>query len=220
MKSIASFVLVPSLMVAPGFAFPSSVSDESKDVASFVQIVDSAPSEVKLNANYQHDTSISPIHADADAKYNYVGPEIQVIPDPPPPPPAPVVTRQRAAAPVSRAIDYSHTGTKRGSDLVAFAKQFVGTPYVSGGKGPGGFDCSGFTSYVYGQFGVSMSSVSSAQRNYGTVVSSPQPGDLIWSPGHVGIYVGNGLQIDSPRPGKTIQVRGIWQTNPTFIRLL
>ena len=45
------------------------------------------------------------------------------------------------------------------------------------------------------------------------------PGDLIWSPGHVGIYAGGNTQIDAPRPGKTIQFRDIWQSDPTFIRV-
>ena len=44
-------------------------------------------------------------------------------------------------------------------------------------------------------------------------------GDLIWTPGHVAIYIGNGKQIDAPRPGKSIKVRSIWQSNPTFLRV-
>ncbi|GMA35091.1 hypothetical protein [Demequina litorisediminis] len=53
----------------------------------------------------------------------------------------------------------------------------------------------------------------------GTVVSDPQPGDIIVTPGHVGIYAGPNLQIDAPRPGKTIQFRAIWQSNPTYVRV-
>ena len=66
-----------------------------------------------------------------------------------------------------------------------------------------------------------MTSQSSAQRNVGTVVSRADalPGDLIWSPGHVAIYAGGNTQIDSPKPGSTIQFRAIWQSNPTFIRV-
>lgn len=107
----------------------------------------------------------------------------------------------------------------KGANVVETALMYVGTPYKSGGKTPAGFDCSGFTSYVYGQHGINLSSSSAAQRNAGTVVTNPEPGDIIWTPGHVGIYVGNGKQIDAPRPGKTVQVRGIWQSNPTYIRI-
>ena len=53
----------------------------------------------------------------------------------------------------------------------------------------------------------------------GTAVDSPQPGDIIVTPGHVGLYAGPNLQIDSPRPGKTIEFRAIWQRNPTYIRV-
>ena len=92
--------------------------------------------------------------------------------------------------------------------------------YRWGGTTPDGFDCSGFTSYVYAQLGVSLPRTAEAQRAAGTVVSraDAQPGDLIVSPGHIGIYAGGDTQIDSPRPGKTIQFRAIWQTSPTFIR--
>jgi len=97
----------------------------------------------------------------------------------------------------------------------------VGVPYVYGGTSPDGFDCSGFTQYVFAQAGISLPRTSSAQGGVGTKVSAAdaQPGDLIWTPGHISIYAGDGMQIDAPRPGKTIQVRQIWQSNPTFIRV-
>ena len=108
-----------------------------------------------------------------------------------------------------------------GNAVLEIAARYVGVPYRSGGKTPAGFDCSGFTSYVYGQLGIYLPSISSAQRYAGVEVSraDAKPGDIIWTPGHVGIYAGGNMQIDSPRPGKTIQFRGIWQTNPHFIRV-
>ena len=108
-----------------------------------------------------------------------------------------------------------------GNAVLEIAARYVGVPYRSGGKTPAGFDCSGFTSYVYGQLGIHLASISSAQRYAGVEVSraDAKPGDIIWTPGHVGIYAGGNMQIDSPRPGLTIQFRGIWQTNPHFIRV-
>ena len=82
-----------------------------------------------------------------------------------------------------------------GSDVVNYAMQFVGKPYVWGGKDPTtGADCSGFTSYVYAHFGISIPSFSGAQRSCGQEVSyaNAQAGDLICYAGHVAIYMGGG----------------------------
>ena len=108
-----------------------------------------------------------------------------------------------------------------GSSIVSIASRYVGVPYVYGGTSPDGFDCSGFTQYVFAQAGISLPRTSSGQGSVGTKVSraEAQPGDLIWTPGHISIYAGDGMQIDAPRPGKTIQIRQIWQSNPTFIRV-
>lgn len=87
------------------------------------------------------------------------------------------------------------------SDVVSFAKQYLGTRYVYGGSSPSGFDCSGFTSYVYKQFGYSLNRTCSGQLDNGTPVSMSelQPGDIvIFKKGnantratHVGLYIGN-----------------------------
>lgn len=108
-----------------------------------------------------------------------------------------------------------------GSAVLQIAARYVGTPYVYGGSTPAGFDCSGFVQYVYAQLGISLPRTASADRYAGVVVSAAdaRPGDLIWSPGHVAIYAGGGMEIDAPRPGKTVQFRALWQSNPVFIRV-
>lgn len=89
----------------------------------------------------------------------------------------------------------------RGQEIADYALQFVGYPYVYGGSSPKGFDCSGFTSYVYKQFGYSLNRTASGQLDNGYAVSMGelQPGDLvIFKKGgsskpasHVGLYIGN-----------------------------
>jgi len=106
-----------------------------------------------------------------------------------------------------------------GSEIIAYASNFVGTPYRSGGTTPAGFDCSGFVSYVYAHFGISLPRSSGAYWGVGTRVSSPKPGDIIVTSGHVSLYAGSNLQIDSSTPGKTIKFRAIWQNNPTYVRV-
>ncbi len=91
---------------------------------------------------------------------------------------------------------------RKGQELAGYALQFVGYPYVYGGSSPKGFDCSGFTSYVYRQFGYSINRTASGQLDNGTSVSMSelQPGDLVMfrksgsssRASHVGIYIGNG----------------------------
>ena len=106
--------------------------------------------------------------------------------------------------------------------VVQVALQYVGTPYRYGGADPSGFDCSGFTMYVYAQFGVALPHSAGQQGSGGTAISpsAALPGDLVFMDGggHNGIYMGNGMMIDSPKPGSTIQVRPIYNPDHWFVR--
>jgi len=90
----------------------------------------------------------------------------------------------------------ANRGSRKGSDVANYALKFVGYPYKHGAKGPNAFDCSGFTSYVYKQFGVNIPSSSVAQRSIGRRVSKSdlRPGDIVCfkNTNHVGIYIGGG----------------------------
>ena len=98
-----------------------------------------------------------------------------------------------------------------GADVVAYAKKYLGYNYVLGGASPkSGFDCSGFTKYVYNHFGYTLSRTSKAQAKNGKEVakSDLQPGDIIifknqslTAIGHVGIYIGNNKIIHASEPG-------------------
>ena len=92
--------------------------------------------------------------------------------------------------------------TSVGNQIVEYAKQYLGCKYVYGGSGPKTFDCSGFTMYVYKNFGVSLSHSATAQSKKGTYVAKEdlRPGDIVFFKdyetmvgiGHCGIYIGNG----------------------------
>ncbi len=139
----------------------------------------------------------------------------------PEPEPEPVVVETTTSTESTASASVSVPDSAIGSTIISIASRYVGVPYVWGGESPSGFDCSGFTWYVYQQAGISIPRDSTSQRYAGTVVpfSQAQPGDIIWTPGHIGLYAGGNMQIDAPRPGKTIQFRSIWQSNPTFIRI-
>lgn len=106
--------------------------------------------------------------------------------------------------------------------VVAVAKQYQGVPYRYGGDNPSGFDCSGFTQYVYAQFGVALPHSSSRQGSGGTAItpSAALPGDLVVMDGggHIGIYLGGNMMIDAPRPGTVVEIRSIYNPNHWFVR--
>lgn len=108
-----------------------------------------------------------------------------------------------------------------GQQLVQYALQFLGTPYVWGGSSPGGFDCSGLMQYVYNHFGLNIPRVTYDQIHAGRIVAniqSAQPGDLIFfdsdhngTPSHVGMYMGNGQIVVADTTGTPVRIRSLSQ---------
>lgn len=107
------------------------------------------------------------------------------------------------------------TTSSLGQQVVDYAKQYLGTPYVYGGNGPSSFDCSGFTSYVYRHFGYTLNRTASGQLSNGTSVSKSelQPGDLVFfryntskAASHVGIYIGGGQFIHASTNTYTVKI--------------
>lgn len=98
-----------------------------------------------------------------------------------------------------------------GNAIVDFAYGYLGTPYVYGATGPGSFDCSGFTSYVYRHAAgieIGRTTWNQAGSGYSVSYGDLQPGDLVFTYdlGHVGIYVGGGSYIHAPQPGESVKV--------------
>jgi hypothetical protein len=99
-------------------------------------------------------------------------------------------------------------------DLIAYAAKFEGVPYVYGGTTPKGFDCSGYTQYVFGHYGLKLPRTSQEQAKAGIGISASDlsPGDLIfsdWGEGpdsHVAIYAGAGKLLEAPRTGETVHL--------------
>ena len=105
-----------------------------------------------------------------------------------------------------------------GEQIVAFAKQYMGTPYVWGGESPSvGFDCSGFVSYVFKSLGYQTNRVARDIYRNGVEVdkSELQPGDAVFfassseSIGHVGIYIGDGEFIHSSSGAGYVTINGL-----------
>ncbi len=107
-----------------------------------------------------------------------------------------------------------------GQDIVDFAMQYVGTPYVWGGNDlSSGVDCSGLVQQVFQNFGITTQRTTYSQIGEGSAVDKKglRPGDLVFfetdsntpGPDHVGIYVGGGKMIEAPKPGSKVQVTDI-----------
>lgn len=131
-----------------------------------------------------------------------------------------VTVRKEALSRSGSRVD--RTSLTPGEEIVEFAKQYLGYKYTYGGSSPStGFDCSGFTSYVYAQFGYTLNRTAAGQTKNGVGVSWEElmPGDLLIfsnsreTYGHVGIYIGDGNFIHSVQTGTPVSITSLWGSN-------
>ena len=146
---------------------------------------------------------------------------------------------QIAASSVTSTSSYVSTAAKKRKSKSSRSKSFAvraakvmrvgnslkGTPYRYGGSTPRGFDCSGFTMYVYRKVGVKLTHSATAQMHKARRISKKnvRKGDLVFFRSgsrayHVGIYAGKGKVLHSPRPGRSVKVEKIWTSRVTYGR--
>ena len=115
----------------------------------------------------------------------------------------------------NRGEEVDRSQSANSGNVVSYASSFLGTRYILGGASPSGFDCSGFTMYVYGKYGVSLAHSARAQASVGTAVdrANLQAGDLVLfkgatgnSIGHVGIYIGGNNFIHASNPSDGVKI--------------
>jgi cell wall-associated NlpC family hydrolase len=211
-----SAVLAASGGLVAAFAIPAQAAPAEKPASSPA----AAPVAVKAPAAAapaaQNAFGVIGFKATAKPKPK---PEPAPAPAPAPEPqqqPQPQRTEQAASRSVVRTPLKPATG-----GILGIAAQYKGIMYKYGGTTPDGFDCSGYTQYVFKQVGISLPRTAEEQRQAVTPVSNPQPGDLVFfgaPAGHVGIYAGDGKMWDSPRSGKAVDLRDIWSSDVTYGR--
>lgn len=120
---------------------------------------------------------------------------------------------QTATQAPAKQVHASAGNSALAQQIISYAEQFLGDPYVWGATGPNEFDCSGLTGYVYAHFGYNIGYSTYTQIDEGTPVATNnlQPGDLIFwgdpsAPYHVAIYIGGGEYIQAPHTGANVDI--------------
>jgi cell wall-associated NlpC family hydrolase len=198
--------------------------------------VDSASNTAEAGAGVQQASALPAALVDGVAaapSFGEIGFTAVAAKPKPKPKPKPVVQVRRSTERVSRSSERTAVpapvsikagapgSAEFGAAVMSIAARYAGTPYRYGGTTPAGFDCSGYTQYVFRQVGIELPRTSSAQRAATTRISRSEavPGDLVFMPGHVGIYAGNGMMWDSPRTGESVQKRAVYSSSATYGRV-
>lgn len=119
--------------------------------------------------------------------------------------------RGPARRPAVRAYARPAGASRAGAVVLSYAQAQIGRPYIKGGAGRRGFDCSGLTMRAYQQVGVRLAHKAARQRGRPVSRAAARPGDLVkWGSYHVGVYAGAGWVIHAPKPGDRVKRSRLW----------
>ncbi len=193
------------------FALPASAAPLANSVKPKVPVVSGAQAIAAPAAPL-----VSPSFGD-------IGFKGVVKPKPKPEPVADTRTNDSASRSATRVpTQTAPVPAPSSAGVLGIAASLKGIYYVYGGTTTAGFDCSGFTQYVFAKVGISLPRTAEQQRQFATPVSNPQPGDLVFfgAPAHhMGIYAGNGMMWDSPQTGSAVSLRSIYSSGVTYGRV-
>ena len=224
-RGTAAAVAASGLVISSGVAANASTDSQGREVTT-LQVSQSDLSVERASNNSSVSVAASP---NADLAFDR--PEVESAPAPEPEPePEPVEEEpepeleqvqedqggeqeqeETQASSEEQSEEPPSDGDGGNSSVVSAAYSGLGNPYVFGGKGPGGWDCSGFVSWAYAQAGmghISGNTTALMGSPHLSQTSNPQPGDIVVQNGggHVAIYVGNGQMIGAQNPSTgTIQ---------------
>lgn len=221
-------ILVTMTLIAAGVTIPASAGASPLNASTDTTTTFTTATSVTVNAA---STVTAP---DVALTFDDSVAATATAPPPPPKPATPTneegqasasrdyVRQTISAAPVQEAaaaaVDAGVAVTTGDAAVVAEAEKYLGVPYVWGGTTPSGFDCSGLVQYVYAQLGIALPRTSEEQYEFGTLTTSPVPGDIVHYSGHVGIYIGNSMMIHAPKPGDVVTVASIWGS-PEYVHV-
>ena len=209
----------------------AAAAGQNSTAASPAPSASLASQALALTALPRSVTSGAPVSAAAGATVTFAAKQATFTAVPKPKPKPVVKPVERVSTKTSRSTTRTSASTTTQapstnlSGVLAIAARYVGVPYVYGGESPSGFDCSGFSQYVFKQVGISLPRTSSEQYAAVTHISRSEakPGDLVFflsggSVYHLGIYAGGGMMYDSPKPGGAVSKRAIWSATTAYGR--
>jgi cell wall-associated NlpC family hydrolase len=222
------FIIGASALVIFSIIYATNLNAKSMEAAKFNAPNNINRAEVSADSSAAPTPTSTPASTPTPAATPTPAPAATPTPAPTPTPtpkitvkPTPKPAAKATPAPSQKAAVTTSTSNVA-SKVISTAKNYLGVPYVWGGADPNGFDCSGFTQYVFNKNGISLPRVASDQYNVGTSVSKNnlKPGDLVFfetykpGPSHLGIYLGNNQFIHASSAAEQVTISNL--TTPYY----